>query len=160
MRWVIAAVLIAIAFGGKALDIVYTPSLEATVVPVSPDDRKLVEGIKVDGILPADRAYYSAFYAALGEVLKHDGERDTPAIDTTEKFRRVHAGSLNFALERKRVGKYDGLGAQIDEAFRQAAVTEKAKDGLDVQAMTRALRDRLQAACAALAWKFAVHRDG
>lgn len=159
MRWIIAIALIAIAFGGNVLNMAYTPQVQATVVPVSAEDRKLVEGVKVEAILPADREYYSALYAALGEVLRHDGDRDTSAIDTTEKFRRVHAASLNFALDIKRVGKYEGLGAQIDEAFRLAAVTDKAKDGLEVQAMTRTLRDRLRAACGALAWKFAIHRD-
>lgn len=147
------------------------PPVPAAVAP-GVVEKAWVADLKPAGILPGDRLYYSAFYDALGAVLAADGERDVQVIDTTEKFRRFHSGSLDLAIEKAKVGKYPGLGEAIDKAFAMATsnvdpqglrtpadVEKAAADGLTPRPMTRALRDRLRTACVALSWKFAINGE-
>lgn len=147
------------------------PSVPPAVAPGAVE-RSWASEVRVAGILPADRLYYSAFYDALGAVLAADGERDTQIINTTEQFRRFQAGSLDLAIEKSKVGKYPGLGESIDRTFalavanvdpsglRTPADVEKAMaDGLTPRPMTKALRDRMRTACAVLAWKFGINGE-
>lgn len=150
------------------------PAQVPQVEPIaSPDEagKALVAGIRVDGILPADRIYYAGFYNSLDAVLLNDSQHDPATLDTTEKFRRFHSGSLDFAVAKEKVGKYPGLGEGIDRAFALAASgvdprnlkpEDEAKalaDGLTPRPMTPAMRDRLRAAARAIAWKFNINGE-
>lgn len=148
-----------------------TPTLPSVVVPDS-SSKAITADIKVDGILPADRLYYSAFYDSLGLVLANDGERDTRIVDTTEKFRRFQAGSLDLAIEKKKVGIYPGLGEAIDKAFALAVwggdpanlrtpadVAKAIEEGLTPRPMSKAVSDRIRSCCSALAWKFGINGE-
>lgn len=150
------------------------PDQVPQVEPIAaPDEagKALVAGIKVDGILPADRIYYAGFYNSLDAVLLNDSKNDPRTLDTTEKFRRFHTGSLDFAIEKEKVGKYPGLGEGIDRAFTLAAAgvdprnltpEDEAKamtDGLTPRPMTNAMSDRLRAAARAIAWKFNINGE-
>jgi hypothetical protein len=99
-----------------------------------------------------DRLFLSSFYDAMAFILFRDSQRSTPLITDTEKFAAFHAGSLQLAVDRKDVGKYDGLGAAIDEVFVNAV-------GPEVKQMTPDVRDRLVAACGLLAWSFGIQSD-
>lgn len=174
MRVVAVSIVLLFLWRDNVAKFVYPRDVPATPGVSVPDalGKSLVAEIPVNGILPADRLYYSAFYDSLGAVLGMDGQRETHIIDTTEKFRRFHSGSLDLSIEKKSVGKYPGLGESIDRVFALAAAgvdpaglrtpadVEKAMaDGLTPRPMTNALRDRLRAASAALAWKFAIHGE-
>lgn len=101
---------------------------------------------------PKDRAYMAHFYDALGWVLNRDGERDKSIITDTNKFEMFHSQSLDMAIDRKDVGKYDGLGAAIDQTFISSA-------GADSQNVTPAVREKLLKACSVLAWTFQIHGE-
>lgn len=147
------------------------PLAPSVVVPDA-SAKSLTADIKVDGILPADRLYYSAFYDSLGLVIANDGERDTRIVDTTEKFRRFQAGSLDLAIEQKKVGLYPGLGEAIDKAFALAVwggdpanlrtpadVAKAIEEGLTPRPMSKAMSDRIRSCCSALAWKFGINGE-
>jgi hypothetical protein len=85
-------------------------------------------------------------------VLLRDGDRPEPIISDTDKFVAFHAGSLQLAIDRKDVGKYDGLGAAIDEAFVGAV-------GADAVKVDAAVRARLVAASGVLSWTFSIHGE-
>lgn len=152
--------------------VVYPTQVPAAPATTTPDATGvlLVADIKAEPILPADRLYYSAFYDSLGLVLANDGNRDTRIVDTTEKFRRFQAGSLDLAIELKKVGAYPGLGEAIDKAFALAVwggdpatlrspadVAKALEEGLTPRPMTKAVGERIRACCAALAWKFGIN---
>lgn len=147
------------------------PSAPEIVTPAE-TYKAMVADVKVDGILPADRIYYAGFYNSLDWVVANDGKRATRVIDTTEKFRRFHAGSLDVAVDLKKVGAYPGLGEAIDKAFALAAwggdpsslrtpadVSKAVEDGLTPRPMTNALEDRLRKCAAALAWKLTIRGE-
>ena len=157
---------------GKMIHPEQVPAVTPATPNVGPTNKVWVADVKPANILPGDRLYYSAFYESLAAVLAIDGERDTPIIDTTEKFRRLHSGSLDLAIEKQKVGKYPGLGEAIDKAFalaasgvdpstlRTAEDVEKAiKEGLTPRPMSRAMRDRIRSAGEALAWKFTINGE-
>jgi hypothetical protein len=101
---------------------------------------------------PKDRLYLANFYKALGFILRRDADRDQPILGDTTRFEQFHGGSLEAAIDRKDVGKYDGLGAAIDETFIAAA-------GAGVQQVTPEVREKLLAACSVLSWTFAIHGE-
>lgn len=152
----VAAVLLAFAWRGSVLTIPWPPEhLESIRVP-KPDPEVLAIAEGVGKILPrmtpTDRHYLAHFYDAMAFILLRDGDRDEPIVSDTEKFIALHAGSLRLAIDRKDVGKYDGLGEAIDETFLKAA-------GADPKKVDTAVRAQLVAACGVLAWTFSIHGE-
>lgn len=158
-RHAVAAVLLVFAWRGSELNMkwpqIRMPSATAKAEKPSADQLAWAADLKaiLPRMLPADREYLAAFYDATRYVLVQDGERSTPIIGDTDKFTVFHAGSLQLAIQKKNVGKYPGLDKAIDAVFFNAA-------GADVQALDRATRDKLIAACNVLAYVFKVGADG
>lgn len=148
VRAAAVVVILFFAYRGKSMGVQW-PVPAATSKPTAAA-MEWSKDLGADSCLPADRAYYSSFYHALEQVVDRDGLRTQPVIDTTEKFARFQAGSLDLAIDQKNVGKYEGLGRRIDNVFKAAL-------GDDVQAITPEVREKLKAACAAIAWRFAIH---
>lgn len=154
-----AAVLLVFAWRGGELGMKWPPMPQpAAVAKVEkPTQDQLAWAADLKAILPkmlpADRAYLSAFYDATKFVITQDGERSTPIIGDTDKFTVFHAGSLQLAIQKKNVGKYPGLDKAIDAVFLNAA-------GADVKAIDRDTREKLLAACNVLAYAFRVNSDG
>ena len=103
-------------------------------------------------ILPTDRAYLSSFYDAMAYIILRDGDRSTPLVTDTEKFAVLHAGSLQLAIEKAKVGKYPGLDDAIDSVFFNAL-------GAEQKALDAPTRARLVAACGVLSWTLAVKHE-
>lgn len=157
-RHVVAAVLLVFAWRGGEAKIQW-PQIgvpAATVAAEKPSAEQLAWAADLKPILPkmlpADRAYLSAFYEAVQFVLRQDGERSTPIIGDTDKFTVFHAGSLQLAIQKKNVGKYPGLDKAIDSVFFNAA-------GADVAALDKATREKLIAASGVLAYVFRVNGE-
>lgn len=155
MKWrlLVAAAVLWFMWKGAATDIQW-PTPGGSDVIAKPDAAflKYVQGVEVAGILPVDRVYLSQFYDALSWVMVRDGLRDRPVVVDTDKFATFHAGSLQLAIDRNKVGKYPGLGKAIDDAFKAAAGDEVVVIDEDKRAM-------LVAVCNALAWRFAIHGE-
>lgn len=155
LRIAIVAVLLVFAWRGKIDSLKWlTPSQDGVAIG-RPDDEamKWTVDLPVNDIAPADRQYYSAFYDALGSIIGNDGTRPHRLIDTSEKFAKFHAGSLDLAIDMKHVGKVPGLGDKIDAAFIAAA------GDADVKQVDSALADRYVRCCKALAWRLAIHGE-
>lgn len=156
VRCLVVAVLLAFAYRGAVLNVVWPPRGVDTTVSPRPEKEWLEDADDVVKILPkmlpGDRQHLSAFYDAMAYVLVRDGERAEPLISTTEKFAAFHAGSLNLAIEKKKVGKYPGLDKAIDMTLMRIAGAEEA-------AVDKEKRDALVAACGVLAWVFAVNHE-
>lgn len=155
-RWIVAAVILFFAWRGAALNLQWPqPDAPAVRIP-QPSAENLAWAEPVRKILPrmspADRRYLAHFYDATAFVLLRDADRDRPIISDTTKFEAFHAGSLDLAIDRKDVGKYDGLGAAIDEVYLAAA-------GANVQDVTPEVRAKLVAASGVLAWTFTIHGE-
>lgn len=152
-RFVVASVLVWFSWQGATLPLNWPPTaVEVVTPPPSDEAREWVADVKVADILPKDRIYLAGFYSAIGYVMARDEDLDPQIVTTNEKFSHLHAGSLRFAIDRKEVGKYPGLGAAIDEVFAEAA-------GEDVAPMTDDMRERIIDACDALAWKFEINGE-
>lgn len=156
LRLSVAAVILAFAWKGSVLDVVWPPPPATVIDGPAPDARllKWAEGVVpiAKTMLPVDRIYLSNLYDAMSFVLLRDGQRDAPIVSTTEKFAKFHSGSLRLAIDKESVGKYPGLDAAIDEVFAQAG-------GPEVKAIDQDTRDALIAACQVLSWTFGIHRD-
>lgn len=156
LRYVVAIILLFFAWKGATLDVEWPPASanSATLTRPEPEQIAWAEPLQkiLPKMLPADRQYLSAFYEALSYVLKQDGRRSTPIIDTTDKFVAMHAGSLQLAIEKANVGKYTGLDAAIDQVFFAA-------NGVDSAAVDKASRQKLADACTVLAWVFEIHHE-
>lgn len=155
-RYIVAAVLLVFAWRGASLDVVWPPAGFDTTVSPRPNKEWLEDASEVVGILPkmlpGDRQHLSAFYDAMAYVLIRDGERAEPVISTTSKFAVFHAGSLNLAIEKKKVGRYPGLDKAIDMTLLRIA-------GADEAAIDEKRRESLVAACGVLAWVFSVNHE-
>ena len=172
MRNVVVAVILLFAWRGHIDKLVHPTDVPKVVdVVVDPTAKAWVDGVKVDGILPADRDYYARYFDALGWILVKDGERDSSMLDTNEKLRRFNAGSLDAAIEKASVGKYPGLGESLDRAFALAcagadpavlsdpdALAKAITDGQTPRPMTKAMRERFLAVCQALVWKLTINK--
>ena len=158
-RHIVAGVILFFAWRGGELGMQWPqmpqPAAVAKVEKPTQDQLAWAADLKaiLPKMLPADRAYLSAFYDATRFVLTQDGERSTPIIGDTDKFTVFHAGSLQLAIQKKNVGKYPGLDKAIDAVFLNAA-------GADVKAIDRDTREKLLAACNVLAYAFRVNSDG
>lgn len=152
----VAAVLLVFAWKGSELKISWPPAPLSDVRVPKPDPKLLVIAESVGKILPrmtpTDRKYLANFYDAMAFVLLRDGDRESPIISDTDKFVTFHAGSLQLAIDRKDVGKYDGLGAAIDEAFVNAV-------GSDMVKVDATVRAKLVAASGVLSWTFSIHGE-
>ena len=151
-----AGVLLFFAWRGATLNMEWPVAGAQPVRVPQPAKENLAWAADVAKIVPRmtpkDRRYAAHFYDAMAFVLLRDADRDRPIIADTTKFEAFQAGSLQLAIDRKDVGKYDGLGAAIDAAFVQAA-------GANVQDVTPEVRNKLVAACGVLAWTFDIHGE-
>jgi hypothetical protein len=155
-RLVVGAVLLVFAWKGSAVRMTWPqPDLVDIKAPQPPAEAmawaKPVQPYLAK-MTPADRAYMSNFYDALAYVLVRDGERATPILADTAMFQAFHSGSLDFAIDRKDVGKYGNLGGAIDETFVHA-------NGANVTKLDADARIRTAAACGVLAWTFKIHGE-
>lgn len=155
-RFLTVAVLLFFAWKGSVLDIKWPPELSAprSIPTPGPEVLKFAEPLRpiLKRMTHTDRMFLSNFYDATAFIMYRDSLRQTPLITDTEKFAAFHAGSLQLAIDRKDVGKYDGLGAAIDEVFVAAV-------GPEVKQITPDLRDKLVAACGLLAYTFGIQSD-
>lgn len=155
-RYIVAAMLLAFAWKGAVLEMQWPPlSAAAVSAPAPPPEAlKWATSLRpiVSKITPRDRAYLANFYEAVAFILLRDADRPLPIISDTTKFEAFHAGSLDLAIDKKDVGKYDGLGAAIDEVFVAAA-------GAEVQSLDAAVRGKIVAACGVLSWTFTIHGE-
>lgn len=154
---IVAAVLIVFAWKGSELELSWPPAgTSKNDVPPKPAPELLVWADGVGRVLPKmtppDRRYMATFYEALAFVIMRDGDRESPIISDTDKFVALHAGSLRLAIDRKDVGKYDGLGEAIDETFIKAA-------GADPKKLDKETRGLIVAACGVLSWTFSIHGE-
>lgn len=130
------------------------PPEQVEVVTPDPSDeaRQWVSHVNVANILPKDRIYLSGFYSAVGYVMDRDADLEEPVVTSNEKFARLHAGSLNYAIDKGEVGRYPVLGRDIALVFLNAV-------GNTPAAMTDEMREDIVDACDALAWKFDIHGE-
>lgn len=155
VRFAVAVVILLFAWKGSALDIKWPPkdTHPANTPAPAPDERLRAWAEPLRPILPAimphDRAYLANFYDAMSFVLLRDGQRDDPIVSTTDKFAGFHANSLRLAIDKDKVGKYDGLDRAIDSVFMAAA-------GPEVKAIDADTRTKIVAACQVLSWAFAI----
>jgi len=156
-RHVVAIVLLVFAWKGSSLRMSWPLAERGTVIIKTPGEaaKRWVEPLrgKVSGMLPADRQYLANFYDAMQFIVSRDAKRDPGIMATNADFATFHAGSLKSAIDREDVGKYPGLGTAIDEVFVNAL-------GADIKPLDAAGYERLEQACGALAWTFAVNGDG
>lgn len=156
VRCLLVAVLLAFAWKDSIQKIAWPPPGVDTAVAPRPPAELLEEASEVaklvPNILPSDRRHLAAFYDALMFVLARDGERAEPVISSTAKFAALHAGSLNLAIEKKKVGRYPGLDKAIDKALMRIA-------GDDEGPVDEKRRGKLLAACGTLSWIFSIHHE-
>ena len=156
LRFVVVAVLLFFAWKGSILDFEWPPSASPvrSIPKPSPEALRFAEPLRpiLKRMTHTDRLYLSNFYDATAFILFRDSARSQPLITDTEKFSAFHAGSLQLAIDRKDVGKYDGLGSAIDEVFASAV-------GPDIRQMNAETRDLAIAACGVLAWSFGINGD-
>ncbi len=156
VRYIVAVALLVFSWRGADLNLEWPPAPLTTVEAPKPPAEALAwaEDLKpiLAKMLPTDRAYLSSFYDAMAYIVMKDGDRSTPIIGDTEAFAVLHAGSLQLAIEKGKVGKYPGLDDAIDKVFFNAT-------GADVQAVDKSLRPRLVSACGVLSWVFAVKHE-
>lgn len=156
VRHIVAVVLLFFAWKGSTLKIDWPPAPHTNIDSPAPDKALLAWADpvrkKVNSMLPGDRQYMASFYDSLAFILLRDKGRDVPIIGTTEQFANFHAGSLQAAIDKAKVGKYPGLGEAIDETFVNAI-------GADIRRLDDESRTKLTAACGVLSYVFAVKRD-
>lgn len=155
-RIAVAAVLLLFAWKDSFVSITWPPPGIAAVDTPKPD-RELLKWVEevakvTPRMLPTDRQHLAAFYDAMAFVLLRDGDRSQPIIADTDKFVAFHAGSLNLAIEKKKVGKYPGLDKAIDLTFFNAI-------GPESSPIDREKRNALVAACGVLSWAFGIHHE-
>lgn len=155
-RHIVAAALLLFSWKGAELGMEW-PRFPRTLVEApkpAPELLSWAEQLKpiLPKMLPADRAYLSSFYDAMAFILLNDDERSTPLVGDTEKFAALHAGSLQLAIEKGKVGKYPGLDDAIDSVFFKAM-------GADQQAVTKENRGKLIAASGVLSYVLAVKHE-
>lgn len=139
-------------FKGAKLDVSWPPATLKSLRAESPeyDVRRLTSFIRPHTIAPHDRVYLSHYYDALAYVLENDGRKHSPQIETVDSFAELHNSSLAAAVDRDNVGIYPGLMDDVWQAIFEIV-------GVGEVAVTAAMRERLVAACSALAWRFAIH---
>jgi len=157
VRLIVAAVLLLFAWKGSELRLEWPPpppAADVTTPQPSPEVLAYAEPVReyLARMTPKDRIYLSKFYEALAFVMLRDAGRDDPIMTTTDKFVAFHGGSLRSAIDKKDVGKYGDLGAAIDRTFLNAA-------GADAKSLDADVRQKLVAACGALAWTFGIHGE-
>lgn len=152
-RYIVAGLLVWFTWKGATMPLAWPPEQVEVVTPEPSDEaRGWVSHLKVDNILPKDRIYLSGFYSAIGYVMDRDADLEEPIVTSNDKFTRLHSGSLQHAIEKGEVGKYPGLGRDIDKVFFEAAGDEAA-------AMDDDMRENIVDACDALAWKFDINGE-
>lgn len=155
-RYIVAAALLWFVWKGQEMTIPWPQAPQVTVEATKPpaDEMAWAEQLRpiLPKMLPADRQYLASFYDAMKFVIRQDGERSSPIVGDTEKFTVLHAGSLQLAIERKKVGKYPGLDVAIDSVFSAAC-------GADVSAVNPDRRKKLIAACNVLSYALAVKHE-
>jgi bifunctional ADP-heptose synthase (sugar kinase/adenylyltransferase) len=155
-RWFVVALLLFFSWKDSIHSIKWPPvGLRTDSLPAPPAEL-IAEASGVAKIaakmLPEDRQHLSAFYDAMAFILANDGERAEPIVSTTAKFAALHAGSLNLAIQKKKVGAYPGLDKAIDAALMKIA-------GDDESAVDAEKRKKLIAACGVLSWVLAIHHE-
>lgn len=112
----------------------------------TPEIRSLFRGVAAESVLPGDRIYLSLFYNRLAKMVIDDRKRLSPVFRTVGHFAALHGRSL---------------------ASSPAASLDRLLDSIDL-ALVRMLgpsgdssmqHSRAATACAALAWRFAIHGD-
>lgn len=154
-RYIVAIMLLCFAWKGAILEMDWPPAPSKVLAPTPPAEAlKWAESLRpiVRKMTPRDRAYLANFYEAIAFVLLRDGDRPEPIIADTNKFEAFHAGSLDLAIDRKDVGKYDGLGGAIDQVFVAA-------NGADIKTLDAEARGKIVAACGVLSWTFSIHGE-
>ncbi len=157
VRLVVAAMLLLFAWKGSTLRLEWPPAPPAaSVTTPQPSPEVLAYAAPVREYLPRmtpkDRLYMANFYEAMAFVLLRDGGRDEPIVTNTDKFIGFHGGSLRMAIDKGDVGKYGDLGAAIDRTFVNAV-------GADPKPLDADVRQKIVAACGALAWTFRIHGE-
>ena len=107
---------------------------------------------KAKSMLYTDRIYCSSLYDAMAQILENDGRREKPIIGDTARLAAFHGGTLDFAIDSDKVGKYPGLGEAIDTAFERALTA-------DTKPLDSAGRASSIKVCRALAYVFFVGGD-
>lgn len=157
-RHIAVVVLLLFAWKGSVLDVRWPPEPAVVIDSPRPEATLLAwaENLRpiVPKMLPTDRMYLANLYDAMSFVLLRDSRRNDgrPILSTTDKFRTFHAGTLQMAIDKEKVGKYPDLDAAIDEVFVNA-------NGAEMKAIDEAGRAKLIAACQVLSWTFGIHRD-
>ena len=155
MRLAVAVVILVFAWRGGVIDIPWPPATVEKPAP-TPDPTLLAWAEPLRPVLPkmlaGDRHYMANFYDAMSFVLLRDGQRDTPIVSTTDKLASFHANTLRLAIDKDKVGKYDGLDRAIDSVFMAAA-------GPEVKTLDQDTRTKVIAACQVLSWAFAIKND-
>lgn len=152
-RWLVAIAIVWFSWKGADLSMNWSQDVRTP----RPAQELMALGEPLRPILPKmvvkDRQYLASLYEAMAFVLTTDGQREKPIIADTARFVQFHAATLNLAIKKENVGKYDGLGEAIDAVFLNAV-------GADQKALDTPARNRLIAACGVLSWAFAVGGDG
>ena len=153
LRLLVAAAVIWFVWAGSKASIEW-PAGGLSQSPATKPDAEAaawVAGVarKAGSMLYTDRIYCSNLYDAMAHVIEQDGKRDKPILADTGKLATFHAGTLDFAIDAKRVGEYPGLGEAIDAAFERAL-------GLEVKSLDPAARANAEKVCRALSYAFAV----
>lgn len=158
-RIVVAGVLLWFAWRGSEVEFpwpnVENPKEVQVVVPRPPTEiLDLCGGVadKTKTMLPYDREYLSSFYIAMGVILQRDADRVDPVIKTTDQWVAFHAGSLQLAIDKKKVGKYEGLGEAVDLVFMEAI-------GADARKLSKTDLEKLSKVSAAISYVFKAGED-
>lgn len=155
-RYIVAGALLVFAWKDAAVSVPWPVPNVQRAAAAKPPDEDLAWASQLRPIaakmLPQDRQYMADFYEAVQFIVENDGKRSTPIIKDTDKFVVFHAGSLQLAIEKGKVGKYPGLDNAIDAVFFAAC-------GVDVMPLGEKERDKIGRACNVLSWVFRVNGE-
>lgn len=124
-RLAVAAVILVFAWKGAVVEVLWPPRPDVPAVSTTAPEPALLKWADplkpiLPKMLPSDRMYLASLYDAMAFVLKQDRERDVPIIGSMDSFRSFHANTLKSAIERLKVGRYEGLDAAIDTVYINA----------------------------------------
>lgn len=152
-----AVVILTFAWKGAIVEMVWPPRPNVPAVStVAPDPAllKWAETLRpiLPKMLPADRQYLASLYDAMAFVIKQDRGRERPIISSMDSFRSFHADTLKSAVERLKVGKYEGLDAALDMTFGNA-------NGFEAKPITEDGAAKLIAAAQVLSYVLGIPTD-
>jgi hypothetical protein len=117
MGWIrVAVIAIGVTVAAGAAGVGYVQSIIDT-----PGKAVVVPSSLLAGVSASDARLLGDFYSAMADIVVRDGLSQAPVCKTTFDLRNRHKQALEFAFANTgMVGKYDKLGARLDEYLLSA----------------------------------------